>query len=158
DVRLPQSAEMTLHRDDGWVDRNTIAFTHCKEYGVTSEIRFEASAIEPTAAALPAREVEIPAGLSLSTTLDTILDSEIATAGAVADARVEADVKHKGKVLIPRDTTITGHIRRFDQYLAPVRRFEIALEFFRFDFARGPVRFFATLEKIAAPALTMVPT
>src|SRR5262249_44517358 len=74
----------------------------------------------------------------------------------------EADVKHKGAVLIPKDTIVTGHIRRFDQYLAPTRHFVIALEFYRFEFVGGPVRFFASLQKMVAPEsgapFTMVAT
>ena len=59
-------------------------------------------------------------------------------------------------------TIVTGHIRRLDQYLAPKRRFVMALEFYRFEFPRGPARFFAGLEKIAASrgsaAVSIVPT
>ena len=150
-VLLPQSAEMTLTGFDNWDDRNTVAFTHCKEYGATSAISFGPSDITPSAAAAPEREIEIPAGLTVATRLDTALSSETSSPGALVHARVDADVKHKGKVLIPKDTIVTGHIRRFDQFLVPVRRFEIALEFYRFEFPRGPVRFFAELEKVAAP-------
>jgi hypothetical protein len=75
---------------------------------------------------------------------------------------LEADVKHKSAVVIPKDTIVTGHIRRFDQYLVPARHFVIALEFYRLEFVRGPVRFFASLQKIAVPesgaALTMIAT
>jgi hypothetical protein len=162
DAFLPQSAEMTVRGFDGWDDRNTIAFTHCKEYGASSDISFAAPATSPSVAPPPARDTEIPADLTFSTRLGTALDSGTASAGAVVTSRVEADVKHKGRVLIPKDTIVTGHIRRFDQYLAPARRFEVALEFFRFELARGPVRFFAILQKIeAAPGnapLTIIPT
>jgi hypothetical protein len=151
-VLLPQSAEMTLTGFNHWDDRNTIAFTHCKEYGASSVISFGPSDIVPSAAAAPAREIEIPAGLTVGARLETALSSETSTPGGLVHARVEADVKHKGRILIPKDTVVTGHIRRFDQYLVPVRRFEIALEFYRFEFPRGPVRFFAELEKITGPA------
>jgi hypothetical protein len=73
DVLLPQSAEMTVRRDDGSDDRNTINFTHCKEYGASSVVSFEAPNVVPSAAPLPIRELEIPAGLSLATRLDTAL-------------------------------------------------------------------------------------
>jgi hypothetical protein len=152
---------MTVRRDDGWDDRNTITFTHCKEYGASSVVSFEAPAVVPSAAPSPTRELEIPAGLSLATRLDTALDSNTASPGDLVHARVEADVKHKGAVVIPKDTIVTGHIRRFDQYLVPTRHFVIALEFYRFEFARGPVRFFAGLQKIVtakSEPLTMVAT
>src|SRR5581483_7866338 len=55
DVLLPQSAEMIMSRFDGWDDRNTIAFTHCKEYGAKSEISFGPPSVEPSAAPPPAR-------------------------------------------------------------------------------------------------------
>jgi hypothetical protein len=161
DVLLPQSAEMTLGQFGDWDDRNIIAFSHCKEYGASSAISFEAPAISPSINALPTREVEIPAGLTLSTRLDTVLDSHIARRGAAVEARVEADVKYKGAILIPKDTLVSGYIRCFDLYLAPTRRFEIALEFLRLELARGPVRFFASLEKISGPIrsqpLTILP-
>jgi hypothetical protein len=157
DVILPQSGEMTLRQFNGWDDRNTISFTHCKEYGVSSVISFGAPAVERSEAAPPAREIEIPAGLTVITNLDTVLDSSTATPGALVKGRVVADVKRKGAILIPKDTVVTGHIRKLDQYLVPTRRFEIALEFYRFEFPRGPVRFFAGLEKIDAP-LTIIPT
>jgi hypothetical protein len=150
DVLLPQSAEMTIYGSDGWDDRNTIAFTHCKEYGAASVISFEAPDILPSTAAPPGREVEIPAGLTLHTALETAIDSNTAAPGAVVHARVQADVRHKGAVLIPKDTIVTGYIRRFDQYLTAPRHFVVALEFYRFEFPRGPVRFFAGLERIVA--------
>jgi hypothetical protein len=162
DVLLPQSAEMTVRRDDGSDDRNTINFTHCKEYGASSVVSFEAPNVVPSAAPLPIGELEIPAGLSLATRLDTALDSSSASPGDLVHARVEADIKHKGVVVIPKDTIVTGHIRRFDQYLVPTRHFVIALEFYRFEFVRGPVRFFASLQKMVTPesraGLTMVAT
>jgi hypothetical protein len=156
-VLLPQSAEMTMSQATGWDDRNTIAFTHCKEYGVTSAISFDAPAVEPSAAAAPEREVEVPAGLTVATALDTALDSETAAPGALVRAHVAADVKRRNKILIPKGTVVTGYIRRFEQYLTPTRRFLVALEFYRFEFPRGPVRFFADLVKIDPP-LTIIST
>jgi hypothetical protein len=150
DVLLPQSAEMTMLLPDDWQDRNDIAFTHCKEYGVDSAISFDAPAALPTVAPPPSKEIEIPAGLVLATRLETALDSNIAGRGDRVRARVETDVKYKGAVLVPQGTTVTGRIRTFDQYFSS-NYFLVALEFYRFELPRGPVRFFAEMQKIAPP-------
>jgi hypothetical protein len=150
DVLLPQSAEMTMLLPDDWEDRNNIAFTHCKEYGVDSAISFDAPAALPSVVPPPPREVEIPAGLVLATKLETVLDSDIAGRGDRVRARVETDVKYKGTVLVPQGTIVTGRIRIFDQYWSS-RYFVVALEFYRFELPRGPVRFFAEMQKITSP-------
>jgi hypothetical protein len=150
DVLLPQSAEMTMLLPDDWEDRNNIAFTHCKEYGVDSAISFDAPDTLPSIAPPPPREIEIPAGLALTTKLETVLDSNIAALGDRVRARVETDVKYKGAVIVPQGTIVTGRIRTFDQYWSS-RYFIVALEFYRFELPRGPVRFFAEMQKIAPP-------
>lgn len=152
DVLLPQSAEMTMLIYNDWEDRNNIAFTHCREYGVSSAISFEAPSVEPSSAPAPPREIEVPPGLTLTTRLETALDSIVARPGDLVRGRVEMDVKHKGAVLIPKDTIVTGRIRNIDRYTAPSHYYLIALEFYRFEFPRGPVRFFAEVERILAPA------
>jgi len=150
DVLLPQSAEMTMLRSDDWEDRNNIAFTHCKEYGVDSAISFDAPPVSPSIAPPPPKEVEIPAGLALATRLETVLDSSLAARGDRVRARVETDVKYKGAVLVPQGTIVTGRIRTFDWYLS-AHYFLVALEFYRFELPRGPVRFFAEMQKITPP-------
>jgi hypothetical protein len=161
DVLLPQSADMTLLNYAGWESRNQIAFTHCKEYGAESVISFEAPRLSP-AAAPPIRRTEIPGGLAVVLRLETALDSDLAAAGDLIRATVEADVRRKGALLIPKDTIVSGRIRRLDQYLEPSRRFEIALEFSRFEFPADRLHFFATLEKIfpppGLPRLSLIPT
>jgi len=150
DVLLPQSAEMTMLLLDDWEDRNNIAFTHCKEYGVDSVISFDVPADLPSVAPPPPKEIEIPAGLVIATRLETALDSDTANLGDRVRARVETDVKYKGAVLVPQGTIVTGRIRTFDQYWSS-RYFVIALEFYRFELPRGPVRFFAEMQKITPP-------
>jgi hypothetical protein len=151
DVLLAQSAEMTMLLPGDWEDRNNIAFTHCKEYGVESAISFDAPAALPSVAPPPPKEIEIPAGLMLATKLETALDSNIAGRGDRVRARVETDVKYKSAVLVPQGTIVTGRIRTFDRYLSPSHYFLVALEFYRFELPRGPIRFFAEMQKITSP-------
>ena len=151
DVLLPQSAEMNMYLVEDWEFRNRVAFTHCKAYSAESEISFDAPSVTPSAAAPPPREIEIPAGLTLSTTLDTALDSTTSRLGDAVSAHIDADVRHKGAVLIPKGTRVTGRIRTFDRYTAPSHYHRIALEFYRFEFPRGPVRFFSVLERVVPP-------
>jgi hypothetical protein len=163
DVLLPQSAEMTMLVYNDWENRNNIAFTHCKEYGTDSAISFEPPSVSLSVAPPPPKEIEIPAGVVLATHLDTALDSDIAGRGNRVRARIETDVKHNGVVLIPKDTIVTGRIRTIDRYMSPSHYFLIALEFYRFEFPRGPVRFFAEMQKISpppggAPPMTIVRT
>jgi hypothetical protein len=151
DVLLPQSAEMTMLLFNDMEERNNIAFTHCKEYGVDSAISFDAPAVSPSIAPPPPKEIEIPAGLVLATQLETALDSNIAGRGDRVRARVETDLKYKSAVLIPQGTIVTGRIRTFDRYLSPSHYFLVALEFYRFELPRGPIRFFAEMQKITPP-------
>jgi hypothetical protein len=150
DVLLPQSAEMTMLLFDDWEDRNSVAFTHCKEYGVESAISFDAPAASPSVAPPPPKEIEIPAGLALATRLETALDSNLASRGDRVRARVETDVKYKSAVVVPQGTIVTGRIRTFDRYVS-AHYFLVALEFYRFELPRGPVRFFAEMQKITSP-------
>jgi hypothetical protein len=162
DVLLPQSAEMTMLLDNGWEDRNQIAFTHCREYGADSVLSFDAPSVAPSVAPPPPKEIEIPPGLIIVTRLDTALDSETAGRGDRVHVRVESDVKYKGAVLLPQGTIITGRIRTIDRYMSPSHYFLIALEFYRIELPRGPVRFFAEMLRIFTPPvsarLARVPT
>jgi hypothetical protein len=148
DVLLPQSAEMTMLLFNDWEERNNIAFTHCKEYGVDSAISFDPPAAAPSVAPAPPKEIEIPAGLVLATRIETAFDSNIAARGDRVRARVETDVKYRSAVLVPQGTIVTGRIRTFDRY-GSAHYFLVALEFYRFELPRGPVRFFAEMQKIS---------
>ena len=68
-VLLPQSGEISMRRLDGWADRNSLTFTHCREYGVESTISF-ADVGDSAEATGGTRNVELPSSLELTISLE----------------------------------------------------------------------------------------
>jgi len=66
---------VTTRRADGWENRNQIAFTHCRQYGVQSAISFDDAAGATSDAA---KSVDLPVDLELTMRLETPIDSESA--------------------------------------------------------------------------------
>jgi hypothetical protein len=151
DPLLPQSGEMTTRRADGWENRNQIAFSHCRAYGVQASITFDDAAGATDEAATT---IDLPANLELTIRLETPIDSANAHVGDAITARVDADVSHKGVLVVPRDAFLSGRVRSLAQHSDGTARSVVDLEWTQIEFGGKRARFFAVLQKVAAPGGT----
>jgi hypothetical protein len=150
DALLPQSAEMVVWHDDKSAFRNQIAFTHCREYGVETLLKFD-DAESPTGL-LGSQYVDLPSGLQLALTLETPIDAGTAHVGELIRARVEVDALHKRALAVPKDATISGRIRRLETHKEGWPYVLAGLEFTLVEFNGKQARFFAEMEKLTMPA------
>jgi hypothetical protein len=155
DVLLPQGGELETREDRGWESRNQIAFTHCREYGVQSLIRFDNVTDSTDGTPNSATKfVELPAGVQLTLRLETPIDAATARVGDVISARVEADAKVKGAVVVPKDAVVSGRLRRLEVHKEGWPYVLAGLEFTEIEFEGKETRFFAELERLILPAET----
>src|SRR5262249_14876086 len=133
DALLPQSAELTTETLDGWSSRNSIAFTHCREYGVEAVIHFD-DAPEGEPGKAGTNQVDVPAGVQISMELETPVDSKSSRVGDLLTAHVDADVKQKGKIVFPKGAIVTGRLRRLEEHLEGFPYVLAGLEFLQFEF------------------------
>jgi hypothetical protein len=153
DVLLPQSAEMTFRPISDAESRNRIEFTHCKQYTAESVISFDTGEGLPVSGPSGrVEQIELPAGLTLAIGLETAIDLDTASVGDLLSARVQVDVKHKGRVIVPKGALVSGRLRRLERYTDPEPYFVVGLEFSEVAFSGHRARFFAAMEKIGATA------
>ncbi|MBI5281319.1 MAG: hypothetical protein HY858_06520 [Candidatus Solibacter usitatus] len=148
-VWLPQSAELTLRELGGKESRNRIEFSHCRQFSGSSsllagEIQAEAGAPAPAEVA----PFDVPAGLSLSMTLETEVDSSKARVGDLLEARLTADAVLKKKVIIPKDAVIRGRLRRLERSAEGTPHFVVGVEFAEIEFAGKRGRLFGKLQSV----------
>ncbi|HXI43090.1 MAG TPA: hypothetical protein VNH83_24120, partial [Bryobacteraceae bacterium] len=151
---LPQSAELILTEDTGHENRNRIEFSHCREFGANSMLRFEAPSTVTLPQASPVDEISLPPGLRLPVRLASAIDSESTAVGDVISAIVDAPVEQKGGLPIPRGAVLRGRIRRFERSATPIDHYIVGLEFTDVEFPGHHARFFGDMESVdALPSL-----
>jgi len=150
DVLLPQGGALQARQVSGWASRNQISFTHCREYGVESLIRFDDPA-DPADAARGTNYVDLPSGLQLSLRLETPIDAGSAHVGDLVTALVDGDAKHKGTVVVPKDAMVSGRLRRVELHKEGWPYVLVGLELIQIEFDGKQSRFFAELEKVTLP-------
>lgn len=151
DFLLPQSAELVLTRRSGASSRNRVEFTHCRQFRSESVVSFALEEVDP-ASAKPTgpTEVRLPAGLSFTVELQTVVDSEKSSVGDLIQAKVSEEVKQEQKVLAPRGALLTGRLRRLERVSRLPGYFVVGLEFSQLEFGNTRGRFFARLEETGA--------
>jgi hypothetical protein len=96
----------------------------------------------------------LPAGLVLRLALDTPLDSQKIAVGDPVTATLKAEVRHKGKVLVPEGVRVNGRVRRMERYNDPEAHCILGVEFSALELPGSRARFFAELQDVAkAPGL-----
>ena len=146
---LPQEATLHMLESSGHEAFDRFDFTHCRSFSTQSELRFtevDASKVHnPSPPEGPNGAVPpfLPVTLRLST---AITDRD--AVGALIQARVSGEVRHKGKVVMADGANVRGRIRRLE-HRGEKQDFLVALEFTEVETADGPVRFFADFLKMA---------
>jgi hypothetical protein len=144
---LPRQGEMQLTHLNGSASRNVFEFTACRAYQTESAISFEPPA--PAAAVKPqVRETDLPAGLLVPVVLETAIDSKAAALGDPVRARVRADARRDGNVLLPAGAVIAGRIRRLERKSVGTPYFVIGVELFEVEWENKRADFYGELVEI----------
>jgi len=97
---------------------------------------------------------QVPEGTLLAVELSKTLDARKLKAGEVITARTTQDMLSQGKIVVPRDTRITGHIIE-SQGRAKGQKGEatssISIAFDELEMKGKPVPFHASIQAIAKP-------
>jgi hypothetical protein len=152
EVLLPLSGEIRTRDLRGWENSNELTFTHCREYGVQSVIKYDDPDKPSEGGPGGTKYIDLPAGLQLTLTLETPFDAAAAHVGDPVAARVEADVKHKNTVIVPKDAVVTGRVRRLEFHSEGWPYVLLGIELIQMEFGGKQARFFAELEKVTLPA------
>jgi hypothetical protein len=109
---LPSGSELRMVDLGGTENRNQIRFTACRQYSGESVVSFTDPSEESLASNEPrvVQEVELPGGLSLTISLETAIEIKSSAVGDPVEARLHGDVKHKGRVLLPKGAVVSGRI------------------------------------------------
>jgi len=160
DFLLPAESEMTLVNLEGQEHRNHVRLTSCHEFTGESVLTFaDAPADAPTAATAPAKveEISLPADLLMDLRLETDIDTDTAAVGDPVRARLDNDLKQKGRMLVAKGATVTGRVTRLEKHSDYN---ELGLEFIEAEGAGVRARFTGKLDSIPqswflAPAVTL---
>ncbi len=144
DFLLPQQAEMSLSALYGQSQNRTV-FTHWLRYESESSISF---GDKPAEAAGGPERIELPAGLVVSTRLDTEIRSGKAQVGDPIAAKVDKEARWKGDLIVPVGAMLVGRIRSIEK--SGEGSYMVALEFAELQIAGRKARFFARLTDVAA--------
>ena len=119
DFLLPTGSELSMVNVDATENRNQIRFTSCRQFSGQSVLRFDDAPDTSSTLSTSSNEtaeIVLPVGLVL--TLALIDDVELAK-GAIGDpvrARLQNDLKWKGRVLMPKGAVATGRLMRIERH------------------------------------------
>jgi hypothetical protein len=148
-VLIPDTAEMDLVQTSGAEARNVVEFTHCRAFQAESTVSFgPATGLPPSEAS--AEDTPLPAGVAITVTLSAPI-SGAEPVGTVIEGRVAGNVAGKSGVLGRDGAVVRGRIRRLEP---PV----MAIEFTEIETGGVPMRFFAELQSVDAPATIQRPS
>ena len=145
DIVLPQTAILRMVETSGVESRNLLEFTHCRSFTTETKLSFEAPSETPGEASPPKLEhPPIPAGLTVAIELWEPVTAK-QPVGSLIEARVAADVKAKGKIVLRAGAVVRGRIRRLERQDA---YFIVGLEFTEIETGAGTARFYANVLEI----------
>jgi len=154
DVLLAQHADIHMLTTSGLEDFDLLEFTHCRAYSAESVLRFDTDSeeqpksLQASTLPVPAEpDRAVPALLKVTVELTTLV-SENDTVGTLIEGKVSDNVLRKGRILIPKGSTVRGRIRRLERYQGRGAGFIVGLEFAVVDVRGRPLMFYADLLRI----------
>ncbi|HTM49050.1 MAG TPA: hypothetical protein VL285_10230 [Bryobacteraceae bacterium] len=141
---LPERAELILTQLNGGQRHNRTDFSHWLQYVGESTLKFD----DAPSAEKAESAIELPAGLSLDTRLETAIGAGRSRSGDRITAVVEKEVRSGGRVVIPAGAGLWGRIRSIEK---AEDGFELALEFSELRIAGRKKRFFGRLSDVKSP-------
>ena len=146
-ILLPDTAEMDLVETSGAEAHNVLEFTHCREFQAESTVSFgPATGLPPSEGPVE----KLPAGVAIAVTLPVSITAG-EPVGTAIEGRIAGNVGGRSGVLVSEGAVVRGRIRRLDP---PV----VAIEFTQIETGGIPMRFFAELQSVDAPATVQHPT
>ena len=121
---LPASSELVMVDFSGAEKRNRVRFSGCRQF--TGESTLVLDDAPESLAPAPLAEFDLPSDLGMRLTLLDDVDLKSAAIGDPIRARLENDLRHKGKLLVQRGATVLGRITRIDRLEETT---ELGLEF-----------------------------
>jgi len=143
EAMLPQSADLRLLRTSGELHFDRSEFTHCRAFQTTSVLHFGSASDSSTDAPVHPPAVVtgvVPPFLPVTVLLTTPITNRDAV-GTAIEGRTEANMVHKGKVVVPAGSILRGRIRGIEPFDADT--FAVSLEFTEVEVDGAPIRFFA---------------
>ena len=146
---LPGIATTRLVKLTGEESFNRMEFTQCHLFGAESSINFGMKEERPQFATTAASETELQPlpSLDIALRLATPVTSETGV-GALLEATVEGNVRHKGAILIPDGAKVRGRVRRLEWNDEKGGYYIVGLEFNEIDAAGIRYRFYGELRKL----------
>lgn len=143
-VLLPAKAWVHARDWTGKDDLNHVFFDHCRAFGADSTISFPSGAQTGSQTKSPPRKFELPAGMEVTATLKTAVDSTTASPGDTLEAAIAKPVFWKGKEIVPQGARLEGHIRQI-RPLSDSDECAVTIEFDRIQTLAGWVQFYAQM-------------
>lgn len=116
---LPESSELIMSDRSGKENRNLVHFASCREFRGQSVLSFAGADnvhADNIKAVATVPQVDLPRDLSLLLSLTDDLNTNGAAVGDPVSARLESDVKQKGRVLFLKGAIAHGRITRLDHH------------------------------------------
>jgi hypothetical protein len=117
---LPSTSELSMVNLDGSENRNQVRFDACRQFTGESVLTFDdpppSASISSANAPGNIQEIVLPPDLTLTL---AVLDDVDLTKAAIGDpvrARLQNDLKSKGRVLLPKNAMASGHITRIERH------------------------------------------
>lgn len=115
DFTLPRMTELRMARQDGMESQNVTRFSSCRQFAAESTLSFDTT-VSAAATTKPAEVLLLPAGLRVDSQLTAPVTITGSALGDLIEAVVTADVKHDGKLLIPKGAKLSGRIRHLSDH------------------------------------------
>lgn len=113
DFLLPDQSELTMTDLTGGANRNQVRFASCREFTGQSELAFT-GAVSNVKAVAAVREIVVPSGIGLALRMAADLDTRTAAVGDPVRARLDQDIKQKGRILFLKGACVLGRITRME--------------------------------------------
>jgi hypothetical protein len=112
---LPSASELTMVDLDGSENRNQVRFDSCRQFTGESVLTFDDVAPSSSNSVSPGvAEIALPPDLSMTLGLLDDVDLTNAAIGDPVRARLQNDLKLKGRLLVPKNATAAGRITRVE--------------------------------------------
>lgn len=113
---LPTGSELSMVNLDSTENRNHIRFASCRQFSGESVLRFDDAPDGLPTASVETAEIVLPSGLGLTLALIDDLDLTKAAIGDPVHARLQNDLRWKGRLLMPKGAVATGRLMRTERH------------------------------------------
>ncbi|MCC6537759.1 MAG: hypothetical protein IT162_09435 [Bryobacterales bacterium] len=149
----PQRAVLAIVDLAGAVNRNHIEFSHCREFGATSEVSFDSATERPTQ-----QPIAVPAAFKTRLPPRTVIRTRLAAgepvslaqlhAGAAIEATLVDAIRQRGQEIAPAGAVVSGRLRWLEKR---EKEWMIGVELHTIRAGSTGIRFLAGLTAVRDP-------